>query len=61
MYGDPAEELSFITYPINGAAATGANGGTIMFKAPSVEAAKLWHAVWRGSVTAAFRQTERSI
>ena len=49
---DPRERLVYahdggrflITRPINGEAASGANGGTIGFRAPSAEAVDAWHA-----------------
>lgn len=44
MYGDPATGLFFITNPIDGAAATHANGGTIMFHAKSRDAVDAWYA-----------------
>lgn len=42
-WGDPATGLYFITKPMDGAAATHANGGTIMFKAKSKAEADAWH------------------
>ncbi len=44
MYGDPQSGLFFVTRPINGDDACHANGGTIMFKAPSVAALEAWYA-----------------
>ena len=44
MYGDPASGLFFVTNTQDGAAASPANGGTIMFKANSVDAAAAWYA-----------------
>lgn len=43
MYGDPATGLFLITKPQDGAAATYANGGTIMFKAKSQAEADAWY------------------
>jgi len=45
MYGSPETGLFFITKTQDGKPATYANGGTIMFKAPSVEAAEEWYRV----------------
>jgi len=44
MYGDPATGLFLITEPQDGKEATHANGGTVMFKAPSKEATAAWYA-----------------
>lgn len=44
MYGEPTTGLFFVTEPIDGAPATHANGGTIMFQAPSKDAIDAWYA-----------------
>lgn len=44
MYGDLQTGLFFVTRPMDGNAACHANGGTIMFKAPSKDALDAWHA-----------------
>lgn len=44
MYGDPQNGLFFITKAQDGKPATYANGGTIMFRAGSRDAAEAWHA-----------------
>jgi catechol 2,3-dioxygenase-like lactoylglutathione lyase family enzyme len=44
MYGDAKTGLFFVTRPMDGNAACHANGGTIMFKAPSKDALEAWHA-----------------
>ncbi len=43
MYGDPTTGLFLVTLPMDGEPATHANGGTIMFKAASVEVADSWY------------------
>ncbi|MBY0612343.1 MAG: VOC family protein [Beijerinckiaceae bacterium] len=43
MYGEPETGLFFISKTQDGKPATYANGGTIMFKAPSEAAAKAWY------------------
>jgi catechol 2,3-dioxygenase-like lactoylglutathione lyase family enzyme len=43
MYGDAETGLFFISKPQDGAAACHANGGTIMFKAPSTAALDAWY------------------
>ena len=43
MYGDPETGLFFISKAQDGKPATYANGGTIMFKAKSKEAADAWY------------------
>lgn len=43
MYGDPASGLFFITHTMDGRPATHANGGTIMFKAATADAAAQWY------------------
>ena len=44
MYGAPETGLFFISKTQDGKPATYANGGTIMFKAPSEAAANAWYA-----------------
>lgn len=44
MYGDPQSGLFFITKPMNGEAATHANGGTVMFRAKDRAAAEAFYA-----------------
>ena len=43
MYGEPETGLFFISKAQDGKPATYANGGTIMFKAPSETAAQAWY------------------
>lgn len=43
MYGDPQTGLFFVTRPMDGKDACHANGGTIMFRAPSVAALEAWY------------------
>ncbi len=43
MYGDPQTGLFFVTKTQNGAGATHANGGTIMFRAGSKTIAEAWY------------------
>lgn len=44
MYGDPATGLFFISDTQDGAPASHANGGTIMFHAKSQDALEAWYA-----------------
>lgn len=44
MYGDPQTGLFFVTRPMDGQSACHANGGTIMFRAPSKAALDAWYA-----------------
>jgi len=44
MYGDPATGVFFITDTLDGAPATHANGGTIMFSAKSTDEIDAWYA-----------------
>lgn len=43
MWGDPQNGLFFVTHTQDGQPATHANGGTIMFKAASPDAADAWY------------------
>lgn len=43
MYGDPATGLFLLTKPQDGQPACHANGGTVMFKAESVDAVNAWY------------------
>lgn len=43
LYGNPQTGLFLVTRPMDGKDACHANGGTIMFKAPSKDAVAAWH------------------
>lgn len=43
MYGEPQSGLFFVTKPVDGAPATHANGGTIMFSAKSAKDVAAWY------------------